>query len=96
MYTYFRYDVVSVRNGYSCVPVALSEGLDIRLGTAVTDIQYGGPGVTVKAVNPRNQSQPQVFKGKLVTELVKNFSRSKWKIQSNSIAFSEIGANGLS
>ncbi|XP_063622056.1 lysine-specific histone demethylase 1A [Cydia splendana] len=57
---------LTVRNGYSCVPVALSEGLDIRLGTAVTDIQYGGPGVTVKAVNPRNQSQPQVFKGDVV------------------------------
>ncbi|XP_063534467.1 lysine-specific histone demethylase 1A [Cydia strobilella] len=57
---------LTVRNGYSCVPVALSEGLDIRLGTAVTDIQYGGPGVSVKAVNPRNQSQPQVFKGDVV------------------------------
>ncbi|XP_047990074.1 lysine-specific histone demethylase 1A [Leguminivora glycinivorella] len=57
---------LTVRNGYSCVPVALSEGLDIRLGTAVTDIQYGGPGVVVKAVNPRHQSQPQVFKGDVV------------------------------
>lgn len=54
---------ITVRNGYSCVPVALSEGLDIRLGTAVTEITYGGPGVTVKAVNPRAPNQPQTFKG---------------------------------
>ncbi|KAM3964981.1 LOW QUALITY PROTEIN: lysine-specific histone demethylase Su(var)3-3 [Aphomia sociella] len=57
---------LTVRNGYSCVPVALSEGLDIKLGTAVTDIQYGGPGVTVKAVNPRAPNQPQVYKGDVV------------------------------
>lgn len=55
--------VVSVRNGYSCVPVALSEGLDIRLGTAVTEINYSGPGVSVKAVNPRVPNQFQTFKG---------------------------------
>lgn len=57
---------VSVRNGYSCVPVALSEGLDIRLGTSVTDINYGGPGVTVKAVNQRSPNQAQTFKGKVI------------------------------
>ncbi|XP_061378555.1 lysine-specific histone demethylase 1A [Danaus plexippus] len=57
---------LTVRNGYSCVPVALSEGLDIRLGTAVTEITYGGPGVTVKAVNPRAPNQPQTFKGDVV------------------------------
>ncbi|XP_063826810.1 lysine-specific histone demethylase 1A [Ostrinia nubilalis] len=57
---------LTVRNGYSCVPVALSEGLDIRLGTAVTEIEYYGPGVTVKAVNPRALNQPQTFKGDVV------------------------------
>ncbi|XP_037969685.2 lysine-specific histone demethylase 1A [Plutella xylostella] len=57
---------LTVRNGYSCVPVALSEGLDIRLGTAVTDVQYSGPGVTVKAVNPRTPNQTQTFKGDVV------------------------------
>ncbi|XP_013192176.1 lysine-specific histone demethylase 1A [Amyelois transitella] len=57
---------LTVRNGYSCVPVALSEGLDIRLGTAVTDIQYSGPGVVVKAVNPRAPNQPLTFKGDVV------------------------------
>ncbi|KPI94121.1 hypothetical protein RR46_06572 [Papilio xuthus] len=55
-----------VRNGYSCVPIALSEGLDIRLGTSVTDIEYGGPGVTVKAVSQRTPNQPQTFKGDVV------------------------------
>ncbi|KAF9823251.1 hypothetical protein SFRURICE_000144 [Spodoptera frugiperda] len=57
---------MNVRNGYSCVPVALADGLDIKLGTAVTDIQYGGPGVTVKAVSTRNPSQTQTYKGDVV------------------------------
>ncbi|XP_068633798.1 lysine-specific histone demethylase 1A isoform X2 [Battus philenor] len=57
---------LTVRNGYSCVPVALSEGLDIRLGTSVTEILYGGPGVTVKALNPRVSNQAQTFKGDVV------------------------------
>jgi hypothetical protein len=30
---------LTVRNGYSCVPVALSEGLDIKLNTAVQQIR---------------------------------------------------------
>ena len=34
----------SVRNGYSCVPVALSEGLDIRLNTAVKQVRYSPTG----------------------------------------------------
>ncbi|XP_050348830.1 lysine-specific histone demethylase 1A [Nymphalis io] len=57
---------LTVRNGYSCVPVALSEGLDIRLGTSVTEISYGGSSVTVKAVNPRVPTQPQTIKGDVV------------------------------
>ena len=31
---------LTVRNGYSCVPVALSDGLDIKLNTAVRQIRY--------------------------------------------------------
>ena len=31
---------MTVRNGYSCVPIALSEGLNIRLAAAVTRIKY--------------------------------------------------------
>uniref|UniRef100_A0ABD2W4W9 Amine oxidase domain-containing protein n=1 Tax=Trichogramma kaykai TaxID=54128 RepID=A0ABD2W4W9_9HYME len=37
----------NVRNGYSCVPVALSEGLDIRLETAVRSVRYSTDGVEV-------------------------------------------------
>jgi lysine-specific histone demethylase 1 len=33
---------LTVRNGYSCVPVALSEGLDIKLNTAVQQIRLAG------------------------------------------------------
>ncbi|KAI5646121.1 flavin containing amine oxidoreductase domain-containing protein [Phthorimaea operculella] len=58
--------ILNVRNGYSCVPVALADGLDIKLGTSVTEINYAGPGVTVKAVNPRAPSQQQVYKGDVV------------------------------
>ncbi|KAG8258203.1 hypothetical protein J6590_033675 [Homalodisca vitripennis] len=31
---------VLVRNGYSCVPVALSKGLNIKFNTAVRQIRY--------------------------------------------------------
>jgi len=30
----------AVRNGYSCVPMALSDGLDIKLNSAVRQIKY--------------------------------------------------------
>lgn len=59
------FSFVTVRNGYSCVPVALADGLDIRLGTAVTEIQYSGPGVTVKVNNSRSPNQQDTFKGKI-------------------------------
>ncbi|KAF7990616.1 hypothetical protein HCN44_000421 [Aphidius gifuensis] len=45
---------LTVRNGYSCVPVALSEGLDIRLNTAVQVIKYGVNGVEICARSSRN------------------------------------------
>ena len=35
---------VSVRNGYCCVPVALAEGLDIRLSTVVRSIRHSQTG----------------------------------------------------
>lgn len=44
----------AVRNGYSCVPVALSEGLDIRLNTAVRAVRYGQNGVEVWAAPSRS------------------------------------------
>ncbi|CAG5076808.1 Similar to Kdm1a: Lysine-specific histone demethylase 1A (Mus musculus) [Cotesia congregata] len=43
-----------LRNGYSCVPVALSEGLDIRLNTAVRIVRYNENGVEVWAAPSRS------------------------------------------
>ncbi len=42
-----------MRNGYSCVPVALSEGLDIRLNTAVRQVRYTQTGCEVSTSNAR-------------------------------------------
>lgn len=36
---------LTVRNGYSCVPVALAEGLDIKLNTAVRQVRYTASGM---------------------------------------------------
>lgn len=36
-----------MRNGYSCVPVALAEGLDIKLNTAVRQVRYTSSGESV-------------------------------------------------
>lgn len=35
---------MTVRNGYSCLPKALAEGLDIRLNTAVRNVRYNRTG----------------------------------------------------
>jgi len=53
-----------VRNGYSCVPVALAEGLDIKLSTAVKQITYGPNGVEVSTTNSRSNTTGAVYKGK--------------------------------
>ncbi|XP_066253757.1 lysine-specific histone demethylase 1A [Euwallacea similis] len=45
---------LTVRNGYSCVPVALAEGLDIKLNAAVRKVEYNDQGVEVTVYNPRN------------------------------------------
>ncbi|XP_024870658.1 lysine-specific histone demethylase 1A [Temnothorax curvispinosus] len=45
---------LTVRNGYSCVPVALSEGLDIRLNIAARAVRYGSNGVEVWAAPARS------------------------------------------
>jgi lysine-specific histone demethylase 1 len=48
----------TVLNGYSCVPIALSRDLDIRLNTAVKKIKYWDGGVEITAENLKtNQSQ---------------------------------------
>ncbi|KAA8582083.1 hypothetical protein FQN60_008823, partial [Etheostoma spectabile] len=48
---------LTVRNGYSCVPVALAEGLDIKLNTAVRQVRY-----TASAVNTRSTTQTFIYK----------------------------------
>jgi hypothetical protein len=58
--------MLPVRNGYSCVPVALSAGLDIKLNTAVRLIQYGAHGVEITTTNSRNHSNPVTYKGTIL------------------------------
>lgn len=41
----------TVKNGYSCLPIALSDGLDIRVNTAVTKIKYSSDGVNITTEN---------------------------------------------
>lgn len=53
-----------VRNGYSCVPVALAEGLDIKLNAAVRKVEYNNRGVEVTVYNPRNTSNINTYHGK--------------------------------
>merc|ERR1711971_1237894 len=52
---------LTVRNGYSCVPVALSEGLDIKLNTAVRQIRVEGT-----TSNARNNTSPVTYKADAV------------------------------
>jgi len=57
---------LTVRNGYSCVPVALSEGLDIKLNTAVRQVRYGPTGVEITTSNARNNTNPLTYKADAV------------------------------
>ncbi|XP_019753275.1 lysine-specific histone demethylase 1A isoform X5 [Dendroctonus ponderosae] len=53
---------LTVRNGYSCVPVALAEGLDIKLNAAVKKVEYNQQGVEVTVYNPRNQQAINTYR----------------------------------
>ena len=57
---------LTVRNGYSCVPVALSEGLDIKLNTGVRQIRYTQTGCEVSTSNARNHTNPVTYKADAV------------------------------
>lgn len=57
---------LTVRNGYSCVPVALSEGLDIKLNTAVRKVVYTPSGVEVTVSNAKNNTNSMTLKGDAV------------------------------
>lgn len=50
---------LTVRNGYSCVPVALADGLDIKLDAAAKKIVYSQTGVEVTTYAPK-ESGPNV------------------------------------
>ncbi|EDV39455.1 uncharacterized protein Dana_GF25315 [Drosophila ananassae] len=56
----------TVRNGYSCVPVALTENLDIRVNSAVKEIKYGTNGVEVVAENLKTSNSLMSYKADLV------------------------------
>jgi hypothetical protein len=43
MFIFFK-----VRNGYSCLPIALSEGLNIKLASAIKLVKYSDKGVEVR------------------------------------------------
>ena len=53
---FLLFNFVLVRNGYSCLPIALSEGLNIKLSYAAKLIKHTDKGVevTVQSTNPLN------------------------------------------
>ncbi|XP_014091037.3 possible lysine-specific histone demethylase 1 [Bactrocera oleae] len=52
----------TVRNGYSCVPIALTEGLDIRVNTAVKTIKYFPTGVEIVTENLKTNNSSVTYK----------------------------------
>lgn len=62
----FRLLYLTVRNGYSCVPVALAEGLDIKLNTAVRKCNYSATGVELVVSNAKNNTNQQTLKADAV------------------------------
>ncbi|XP_056016199.1 lysine-specific histone demethylase 1A-like isoform X1 [Ostrea edulis] len=57
---------LTVRNGYSCVPVALAEGLDIKLNTAVRKCNHSATGVELVVSNAKNNTNQQTLKADAV------------------------------
>ncbi|XP_055383687.1 possible lysine-specific histone demethylase 1-like [Condylostylus longicornis] len=55
----------SLRNGYSCVPIALTEGLDIRVNTAVKKIKYFPGGVEITTENLKTNNSSVTYKADL-------------------------------
>ncbi|KAK0056688.1 lysine-specific histone demethylase 1A [Biomphalaria pfeifferi] len=56
---------LTVRNGYSCVPTAIAEGLDYKLNTVVKQIKILEKGVEV-VTTAKNGSNQQTYKGDAV------------------------------
>ncbi len=61
--------IVTVRSGYSVIPMALANDLDIKLNTAVRQIRYSSSGVEV-TTSPTNNRSPNsgsnTYKGKRI------------------------------
>ncbi|XP_071051181.1 lysine-specific histone demethylase 1A [Onthophagus taurus] len=57
---------LTVRNGYSCVPLALADGLDIKLNAAVKKVEYNQRGVEVTVYNPRNPMSTNTYHADVV------------------------------
>lgn len=56
----------TVKNGYSCVPMALTQDLDIRVNNAVKTIKYFSGGVEVIAENLKANNEPITYQADLV------------------------------
>ncbi len=65
---YFNH--LKVRNGYSCLPIALSEGLNIKLSSAIKLIKYNDKGVEIKyqSTNPSSMINPKSENSKCETD----------------------------
>lgn len=56
-----------MRSGYSVIPMALAQDLDVKLNTAVRQIRYGPKGVEVLTAPTNSRSPnsgPVTYKGK--------------------------------
>ncbi|XP_063708331.1 possible lysine-specific histone demethylase 1 [Culicoides brevitarsis] len=56
----------TVKNGYSCLPIALTEGLDIRVNTAVKKIKYSPGKAQVIAEDFKTNNQSVTYNADLV------------------------------
>lgn len=58
--------LITVRNGYSVVPIALADGLNIKLNTAVQSVRYMADKVELDVFNPRaNNREIKTLSGKI-------------------------------
>ena len=61
----YLFYLFTVRNGYSCVPVALSENLDIQFNTAVRQILVNPKGIQIVTTDPFSDgSETKSYEGK--------------------------------
>ncbi|XP_065156884.1 lysine-specific histone demethylase 1A [Atheta coriaria] len=83
---------LTVRNGYSCVPVALAEGLDIKLNAAVKKVEYNQRGVEVTVYNSKNTQVLNTYHADVVLCTlplgVLKLAAASSSIQDNTVHFS--------